>query len=63
MEKTIVIASDSIEAEGFCDWLNQNGYSATIGNDTANYINGCNTAHDDDYNNEMNNLWNEYCRS
>ena len=63
MNYQIEIASDTIEAEEFCYYLNKNGHDAIIGNTTGNYVDGNCTNSDIDANEIMNGLWSDYCNS
>lgn len=58
---TITIACDHHEGDEFCNWLNEQGHDATIGNDTGNWIDGINTDYDILANEIINDLWVEYC--
>lgn len=59
----VVIAVDHEESREFSAWLNAQGHTATVGDSTANYVDGDSTASDEDANEIMNNLWDAYCRS
>lgn len=58
----IEIAVDADEAEQFAVWLNAQGHSATVGNNTANYVDGTPTT-DEAANETMRALWDAYCKS
>ena len=58
---TIEIACDHTDKNAFCNWLNNQGNNAEIGNTTGNYINGICTSTEPEANEIMNNLWDNYC--
>lgn len=57
----VEVAFDTPEAKQFCDWLNENGHSAKIGNSTGNYINGHCTGNTEEADEIMRVLWDSYC--
>jgi hypothetical protein len=57
----IEIAVDTIEADEFCEWLNLHGHQAIIGNSTGNYIDGIWTSVNEDANEKMRDLWDDFC--
>ena len=59
----IEISTDNDEAEAFCEWLNANGHLAFVGFETGNYVDGTWTSTDDEANEIMVDLWNQYCKS
>ena len=62
-QTVIILACDTHEGGAFRFWLEKQGYDASIGSSTGNYIDGVWTATDEDANRKMNQLWDEYCSS
>jgi hypothetical protein len=62
-QHTIEIAYNAHEAAEFVAWLNNQGHNATVGNDTGSYINGVETGNDEETNEMMTSLWDEYCNA
>lgn len=58
---TIEIACDHEHQISFRNWLNAQGYDASIGNTTGNLINGIRTSDDPDINDDFNRLWEDFC--
>ena len=60
---TIEIPSDTTEAEEYCEYLNKQGHTATVGNTTGTYIDGIWIQHDVKASEISNALWTEYCNA
>lgn len=58
---SIEVSCDTTEAAEFCAWLVSKGHNASVGNTTANFINGVSTSNDSDANDTMRALWDAYC--
>ncbi len=60
---TVRVESDNIEADQFVVWLNDQGHSASISDNTGAYIDGRYVASDEDARDIMCGLWDSYCKS
>ena len=57
----IELAVDTVDAAEFAAWLRYRGHDVTIGKSTGSYINGVWTSTDDNADNTMRKLWDEFC--
>ena len=56
----IEIATDTISADEFCNWLNSQGHDATVGSSTGSYIDGEWTSTDDSAARIYRELWDAF---
>ena len=57
----VEIACDTTEAEEYCEYLNNHGHNAKVGNSTGTYIDGVWVDHNAEASKISNRLWDEYC--
>jgi hypothetical protein len=59
----IIVAFDTPNATEFTDWLKEQGHDAIVGDSTGNFIDYKWTSQNDDANEIMVRLWEDFCNN